>query len=362
MPPTNVIINGDFSNGGANWSGIDLEFNPEGAFLENGSSNTVTEIDGNRAAPGQPPLRTVLEQSFTLDDSSSALLTFDTALRNASSPAAGEGFLVEVLDSNGVAIASMTQLPTANSFSNISISVDFPSAGDYTLRFSELGPDDSLGAIVDNISLIVCFCDGTLIRTDHGDQPVEKLRIGDRILTQSGYKPLKWIGRRRLNAGDLAAQPKLCPVRISKGALGDGQPTADLWVSRQHRMQTQSTVAQRMFGKREVLISAIRLTALPGIKVDPSVAETTYYHLLFEEHEIVFANGAPSESMLLSETALSALTPSAREELHALFPGLTAVSRDESTLVIPNSKRQNRLVERLSRNRKPLIEHTPVQI
>lgn len=351
MPPTNVIINGDFSSGGANWTGVDLEFNPEGAFLGNGSSNTVTEIDGNSFQT------TILQQSFTLDDPKSGELTFDTALRTASNSNAGlEGFTVEVLDNNGIAIASMTVLPTQNSFTTISIDVDFPSAGTYTLRFTELGPNDSLGAIIDNISLIVCFCGGTLIRTKHGDQPVEDLKVGDLVLTQSGYKTLKWIGRRRLSANDLEAEPKLYPIRIRKGALGNDQPNADLLVSRQHRMQTSSTLAQRMFGAREVLVSAIQLTALPEIEIETSVSALAYYHLVFDDHEVVFANGAPSESLLLSETTLAALSPAAREELRLLFPGLTATSANASQQTIPETKRQKRFVERLSRNNKSLIE------
>ncbi|CUJ86856.1 hypothetical protein RUE5091_00522 [Ruegeria denitrificans] len=74
MPPTNVIINETFDNGDANWTGTDLEFKSECAFLGKGPSNTVTELDGNRNAV------TVLEQSFTLTDPKSGQLTFDTAL------------------------------------------------------------------------------------------------------------------------------------------------------------------------------------------------------------------------------------------------------------------------------------------
>jgi len=351
MAPTNLIINGDFENGGTGWSGTDVEFNPESAFLGNGSSNTVSEIDGNA---GQT---TVLEQTFTVDDPQTGTLTFDTALRTASLGDAGQdGFRVDILDENGVVISSMTVLPTEDSFSTISMDVDFPSAGDYTLRFTELGLDDSRGAIIDNVSLIVCFCDGTMIRTDQGEQPVEILETGDLVLTETGYKSIKWIGRRRLDAKDLAAEPRLFPVRIRKGALGGGLPNADLRVSRQHRMQASSNIARRMFGAREVLVSAIRLTELPNIEIDTETTGVTYYHLLFDDHEIVYANGAPSESMLLSETALAAISPDARRELHLLFPGLTTVSSDASVQVIPNRKRQKRFVERLNLNSRPVIE------
>lgn len=347
MAPTNVIINGDFSSGRSNWSGTDVEINPEFAFLGNGSRNLVSELDGRSG------FTTVLEQTFTLDDAHSGILEFDTALRTASLGNAGtDGFTVEIVDSDGIVISTMTVLPTEASFTTIIIDVDFPEAGDYTLRFTEIGVDDSLGAIVDNISLLICFCQGTLIDTEHGEIPVEQLKAGDLVMTQSGAKALKWVGRRHVSKAEMTAEPKLLPIRIAKGALGQGMPHTDLLVSRQHRMQASSPVAERMFGAREVLISAIRLTALPEVEVEAQACATTYFHLLFDDHEIVFANGAPSESMLLSPMSLSALSAEALEELHLLFPGLTAVTPSTSQQTIPQIKQQKRFVERLGKNNK----------
>ena len=346
-----MIINGNFNNGGANWSGTDLEFNPEGAFLGNGSTNTVSELDGHVG------FTTVLEQSFTLDRAQSGVLEFDTALRtDALDEAGSDGFAVEILDSDGVVISTMTVLPTQSSFSTISIDVDFPGAGEYTLRFTEIGNDDSLGAIVDNISLLVCFCQGTLIGTEHGEVAFEQVKAGDLVMTRSGPRALKWVGRRHVSQAEMASEPKLHPIRITQGALGQGLPHTDLLVSRQHRMQTSSPVAERMFGARDVLISAIRLAVLQGVEIEAQADETTYFHLLFDDHEIVFANGAPSESMLLSPMSLSALSTEAQEEIHLLFPGLTATSASTSRQTIPQIKQQKRFVERLGKNSKLPLE------
>ena len=90
---------------------------------------------------------------------------------------------------------------------------------------------------------------------------------------------------------------KLWPVRICVGALGNGLPERDLLVSRQHRMLVSSRIALRMFGQADVLIPAIRLTALPGIAIDTNVTEVEYFHILLANHEVVFAEGAATESL-----------------------------------------------------------------
>lgn len=83
-------------------------------------------------------------------------------------------------------------------------------------------------------------------------------------------------------------------------------------VSRQHRMLVRSKVAERMFGRPDALVSAIKLTALPGIYVDDQVEEVEYFHILFDQHEIVWAEGAPSESMFAGPEALKSIPAVAR--------------------------------------------------
>src|SRR5690606_41194845 len=65
---------------------------------------------------------------------------------------------------------------------------------------------------------------------------------------------------------DLAMNPKLCPVRITAGALGNGMPEQDLMVSPQHRVLIRSKIALRMFNITEVLIPAIKLCDMDGIE------------------------------------------------------------------------------------------------
>ena len=146
----NLISNGDFSSGSTGWSGTDLETTfTEGAYLPNGSTNAVAETDGNT---GQT---TVMQQSFTVSGTATANVAFRSVLRNDASAQAGtDGFRVEVVDSSGTVISTVDVFPPTGTWTSYSIPVTFPSAGTYTLRFTELGNNDSLGAIVDDIQVI----------------------------------------------------------------------------------------------------------------------------------------------------------------------------------------------------------------
>ncbi len=170
--------------------------------------------------------------------------------------------------------------------------------------------------------VIPCFTAGTLIETATGPRPVEDLRVGDLIRTADhGLQMLRWIGRRALLAPALEADPQLCPVAIAPGALGPNLPAAQLMVSGQHRMLVRSRIAARMFEVEEVLVAAAQLVGLPGITLAPPQA-VTYLHLLFDQHEVVFANGAPSESLYPGPVALKSLGARAVEEILQLFPDL----------------------------------------
>lgn len=198
---------------------------------------------------------------------------------------------------------------------------------------------------IDLGGLVVCFTKGTLIKTRNGDVAVENLAIGDEVLTADDtFKTIRWAGGRNVSAADLAANPKLRPIRILAGALGNGMPKRDMLVSRQHRMVLSSPIAKRMFNG-DVLVSAIKLTGLPGIFVDNAVESVEYFHVLFDKHEIVFAEGAASESLYTGPEALKAVSPKARKEILTLFPELANKEyKAESAMMIPTLKQQKELV------------------
>ncbi len=191
----------------------------------------------------------------------------------------------------------------------------------FTVRMLDADGRSDTQVVTITINGAVCFAEGTLIETEEGPCPVEDLTPGDRIMTaDSGAQPLRWIGGMRLSAADLREDETLCPILIAPGALGPGCPTAALSVSRQHRMLVRSAAAHGAFGSDDVLIPAIRLTCLPGISVDRDRAGVAYYHLLFDAHQVIYGNGAPSESLLLGPEALRTLPAQNLAEITALFP------------------------------------------
>lgn len=182
-------------------------------------------------------------------------------------------------------------------------------------------PDGSLP--LDEGDVVPCFTRGTMVATPHGLVAIETLKPGDLVLTRDhGAQPLRWIGSRRLDAVDLRHRPKLRPIRIRAGALAPSIPAEDLLVSPQHRMLVQSKIAQRMFGAPEVLAAAKQLLELDGVDIAEDVDSVEYFHILFDNHEVVTANGAESEALYLGPMALKAIGSVAAAEIMALFPEL----------------------------------------
>lgn len=205
-------------------------------------------------------------------------------------------------------------------------------------------------------SSLACFCAGTLIDTVAGPTPIENLRVGDMVVTMdNGPQPVRWIGDTALSASALEQQPNLRPIHIRQGALGVNMPKTDLYVSPQHRILVKSRIAERMFGKPEVLVAAKQLCAVDGIASTADCRSVTYYHMMFDQHEVVISNGAPTESLFAGPQAIKSLPAAAVAEIYSLFPELKEL--DEG----PQSARQlipgrvgRELAARHARNQKAL--------
>jgi Ca2+-binding RTX toxin-like protein len=191
-----------------------------------------------------------------------------------------------------------------------SISYSDPESGTATLS------DGTTVAFSNIENIIICFTKGTMIRTPYGERAIETLTPGDLVLTRDhGPKPLRWIG-----TSDVQGTGLLAPIRFEPGSLGNDRA---LLVSPQHRMLHQSSLAMLYFDSPEVMIPARHLINGHSIR-QVDCAKVRYIHLLFDQHEVIWANGAPSESFHPGSEGIGAIEDSIREELFSVFPELRA--------------------------------------
>jgi hypothetical protein len=163
---------------------------------------------------------------------------------------------------------------------------------------------------------VACFVQGTLIATPRGEKPIEYLKPGDLVLTRdNGVQDIRWIGSRHIGWNTLSANPHLKPVVIRWGALDWGSPAHDLYVSPNHR------ILVRDHDGEEVLAAAKQLVGNDGIE-EVDAMGVTYFHLMFERHEVILSDGLWTESFQPSDYALGTVGNEARAEILALFPEL----------------------------------------
>ena len=228
------------------------------------------------------------------------------------------------------------------------------------ITLTNFDPDQQHGWLyltTGDIGNVTCFVSGTLIEADGGPVAIEDLSVGDLVVTRDhGLQPIRWVGKTTVAHATLLKNERLRPIRIKAGALSEGLPNRDLLVSRQHRLLSVSKLSKRMFGEAEVLISAIRLTDLPDISIEQVTGAVAYYHLLFDQHEIISAEGAPAESLYTGAEALDSLPVAAVNEVLTLFPELTERSEPRGAARhIPPGGRQRKFISRLEKNQKPFI-------
>lgn len=172
---------------------------------------------------------------------------------------------------------------------------------------------------IDPPPIIICFAEGTTIDTDLGPVPVESLGVGAMVHTEDhGLQPVRWVGRTSLGRERLAAFPHMRPIRIRAGAMGGGLPWRDLVVSPQHRIKLSDWRAQLLFGEADVLAPAKALVDGVNVVEDPTDS-VTYYHLLFDRHEIIRSNGLLTESLHPGDMAMIAMLDSHDGDVTNIF-------------------------------------------
>lgn len=170
---------------------------------------------------------------------------------------------------------------------------------------------------------VICFTPGTMIKTPDGARDVASLNEGDHVQTaDNGSAEVLWLGKRRVCGARMKAIPSLTPVRLRAGALDKDVPDAGLLVSPDHRMVLRGPHARALYNCDEVLVTARDLVNDHSILRDHSLREVTYIHMMLPQHEIVFANGVPTESFHPASAELSAMDEIEEGRIYDRLPDL----------------------------------------
>jgi hypothetical protein len=143
------------------------------------------------------------------------------------------------------------------------------------------------GSIDTFVTVVPCFAAGTGIATASGHSKVEDLRVGQEVrCLLRGTAPIVWIGRRRLDLHRHPTPDQFWPVRVRRGAIRDGVPFRDLYLSPDHAVYVD-----------DVLIPVRHLINGRTI-ARMRVAAVTYYHIELAQHDVLYAEGLEVESYL----------------------------------------------------------------
>ncbi len=135
-----------------------------------------------------------------------------------------------------------------------------------------------------------CFLKGTRILTAEGERNIEDVVIGDLLPTMfGGLRPIQWIGRYSLKKSDpsRAWVKAALPVRIARSALAPDAPHADLIVTASHCLWIDGALVPA-----EMLVNGATIT-----RYEPEGDELEFFHIKLESHDVVYAEGVPTETL-----------------------------------------------------------------
>lgn len=187
---------------------------------------------------------------------------------------------------------------------------------DYTL----VGMNRAAAAVKFAQVASVSFTRGTRITLASGAQVrIEDLKVGDRVLTRDhGGQQVRWIGQ-----STLRATGSFAPIVIRAGTLNN---TGDLVVSPDHRLFVYQRSDALGTGRPDLLIKARHLVNGTTIYVQDG-GFVDYFQLLFDHHEIIYAEGIAAESLLVDPRTRAALPP---DLLARIDPHLSDHARSEA--------------------------------
>jgi hypothetical protein len=138
----------------------------------------------------------------------------------------------------------------------------------------------------------LCLLRGTTIQTASGSRKIEELTAGDWLPTLfGGQRQIQWIARYPFKKSD-PSKPwvkTVQPVRVARSALAPDIPHADLYLAEWHALFVDSVLIP--------VGSLINGTTIKRHEA-PELAELEYFNIRLESHNVIYAEGAPVETLL----------------------------------------------------------------
>jgi collagen type I alpha len=166
--------------------------------------------------------------------------------------------------------------------------------------------------------VVSCFAAGTRIATARGEVAVNAIRVGDRVQVLPSEEPagktfseVIWTGRREVDCARHPHPQRVWPVRVAAGAFGPGQPHSALFLSPDHAIYIEGVLIP--------IKHLINGTTIAQIKMD----RITYHHIELPEHDVLLAQGLPTESFLAIRDGAN----------YANHPGPTRLYPDHSACI-----------------------------
>jgi len=160
---------------------------------------------------------------------------------------------------------------------------------------------------------VTCFLRGTRILTPRGEVRIEELAIGDLVETVRGEAmPIKWIGRNSFTSSGSAWPESVMPIRIARFALDEQTPHTDLYLSPWHALFIDGV----LMPVKDLVNGTSIAPALP-----PGREAIEYFHLVLDTHEVIVAEGAPAETLLLTGAGREYETFTNFADYERLYPG-----------------------------------------
>lgn len=275
----------------SNWTGVVIDDNDDFFADNDGNQRTDTAVtyDGETYAANT---RIEAEYTLVLEDPSGNTYTV---------------YGINFVEGGGPSYGTVEGLAFLGVFPPVGVALTVVSASE--------GPSNSTNEYTEYYAP-PCFVSDTRISTPDGDRLVQTLKRGDLVETRDkGARPLIWVGHAFFPAEALFKDPEHCPVELENGLL----------VSPQHRVLVSGWRAELVCAESEVLVTAKHLAeAGRAKKLSPNDFRpngVTYWHIMFDAHEIVISNGIPTESFRPGKEALMSL-PDTAAELYKIFPEL----------------------------------------